>query len=108
MDLNPAGVHGQHLSPAMKWRGRHKIQTPWRDYQRFSLLASGALSQELLVKWRTEEKLVDGAEHKGALKILGTEWKLVCPKCSEEEEDQEARRLEMPTSQDQDGQCRSQ
>lgn len=32
----------------------------------------------------------------------------VCPKCSEEEEDQEARRLEMPTSQDQDGQCRSQ
>lgn len=46
--------------------------------------------------------------HKGALKILGTEWKLVCPKCSEEEEDQEARTLEMPTSQDQDGQCRSQ
>ena len=45
--------------------------------------------------------------HKSALKILGTKWKFICPKCSEEEEDQEARRLEMPTSQDQDGQCRS-
>lgn len=25
--------------------------------------------------------------HKGALKILGTEWKLVCLKCSSEEEE---------------------
>ena len=46
--------------------------------------------------------------HKSALKILGTEWKVICPKCSEEEEDQEARTLEMLTSQDEDGQCRSQ
>ena len=46
--------------------------------------------------------------HKSALKILGPEWKVICPKCSEEEEDQEARTLEMLTSQDEDGQCRSQ
>ena len=45
--------------------------------------------------------------HKSALKILGTERKLVCPKRSEDEEDQEERRLEMLTSLDQSGQCRS-
>ena len=45
--------------------------------------------------------------HKSALKILGTERKLVCPKRSEDEEDQEERRLEMLTSLDQGGQCRS-
>ena len=75
----------------------------------FSYWPSGALSlgitsgsEEQKRSWLMELR------HKSALKILGNEWKLVCPKCSEEEEDQEARRLEMPTSQDQDGQCRSQ
>ena len=44
--------------------------------------------------------------HKSPLKILGTERKLICPKCSEEEEDREERRLEMLTRPDQGGLCR--
>ena len=46
--------------------------------------------------------------HKSPLKIPGTERKLICPKCSEEEEEREERRLEMLTRPDQGGLCRSQ
>lgn len=66
--------------------GDNEIQTPWRDYQRFfSYWPSGALSLGITSGSGEQKKLVDGAEAQGALKILGTEWKLVCPKCSEEE-----------------------
>lgn len=75
----------------------------------FSYWPSGALllgitsgSGEQKRSWLMELR------NKSALKILGTERKLICPKCSEDEEDQEERRLEMLTSLDQGGQCRSQ
>ena len=45
--------------------------------------------------------------HKSPVKILGTKKKLVCSKCSEEEEDREERRLEMLTRPDQGGLCGS-
>lgn len=74
----------------------------------FSYWPSGALllgitsgSGEQKRSWLMELR------NKSALKILGTERKLICPKCSEDEEDQEERRLEMLTSPDQGGQCRS-
>ena len=61
----------------------------------FSYWPSGALSLGITSgSGEQKRSWLMELRHKSALKILGTKRKLVCPKCSEEEEDQEERRLD--------------